>query len=220
MHVRRALGSLLAAVALAAPVAGCAKSAGDLAAEAHAAQRAWIDKVCGSYIPLLDLAAAPPTDTVLADPVAAHPAFRAYLRNVVGAMEQTATGLDEAGKSPIPGGDQAVSDARTSLLGARATVVRLKDTFDALPDRRVDGEPPTTSLARSVTAVLSSQNPVSTLRVASEDLRNEVDNAPNCQTLSDRSLTLSPDVSSPLDLGTHVPLPSLPPPLITRIPGS
>lgn len=124
MPARPPLGRLVAALVLAVSAAGCAASA-DTDDPAI-----WADRVCTALVPLVQASDNRPAVNA-ADFAATKQSMSAALAAAADAVPQTLSGLDAAGPSPIPGGDDVVTKLRDLVSELRATMLDTKIKLDA-----------------------------------------------------------------------------------------
>lgn len=124
MPARTSPGALVAALALVLSGTGCGSSIfGPDPVE-------WTDQVCASLVPLAQAnqnrPAVDPTD-----PAATQRAMSASLAAAADAARSVLAGLDEAGPSPIAGGDEVAGKLRDLTDQLRATMLDTKIKLDA-----------------------------------------------------------------------------------------
>jgi uncharacterized protein YceK len=184
---------ILAVVAAAVVLSGCSATVSGSASPTGATTGggtvaattdpvAWVDKVCGSLLPLQQsLSNEPQFDQN--DPAAAVKALSDFLGRGEAAVDQALSGLDEAGPSPVPNGDASVARVRTALTTVRSSFDQVKTTLDKIdPNNTTDL---ITALPQAVAplAQLSKlQDPTTDLQ-SSPELKAAAAKAPNCQTL-------------------------------------
>jgi uncharacterized protein YceK len=184
---------ILAVVAAAVVLSGCSATVSGSASPTGAATGggtvaattdpvAWVDKVCGSLLPLQQsLSNEPQFDQN--DPAAGVKALSDFLGRGEAAVDQALSGLDEAGPSPVPNGDASVARVKTALTTVRSSFDQVKTTLDKIdPNNTTDL---ITALPQAVAplAQLSKlQDPTTDLQSGPE-LKAAAAKAPNCQTL-------------------------------------
>jgi hypothetical protein len=184
---------ILAVVAAAVVLSGCSATVSGSASPTGAATGggtvaattdpvAWVDKVCGSLLPLQQsLSNEPQFDQN--DPAAGVKALSDFLGRGEAAVDQALSGLDEAGPSPVPNGDASVARVKTALTTVRSSFDQVKTTLDKIdPNNTTDL---ITALPQAVAplAQLSKlQDPTTDLQ-SSPELKAAAAKAPNCQTL-------------------------------------
>ena len=184
---------ILAVVAAAVVLSGCSATVSRSASPTGAATGggtvaattdpvAWVDKVCGSLLPLQQsLSNEPQFDQN--DPAAGVKALSDFLGRGEAAVDQALSGLDEAGPSPVPNGDASVARVKTALTTVRSSFDQVKTTLDKIdPNNTTDL---ITALPQAVAplAQLSKlQDPTTDLQ-SSPELKAAAAKAPNCQTL-------------------------------------
>lgn len=129
----RLSAALVAAAGLA--LAGCTQSAEPVAPEPPAqpapatevdpAAITWTGSVCSALAPVVQTLGAPPTSG-FADPAAAKQAYLGYIDRALGAAEQAARQVDEAGAAPVPGGDELTQDVQSRLTDLRQDLMQAK----------------------------------------------------------------------------------------------
>lgn len=172
MQLRRALGALCAALAVAVPAAGCG---GGGSADAVG----FTDKVCVAFIPFVEVVSkAPPSDDT--DPVAASQARSDYLGAAAAAAEKAIADLDAVGTSSLAGGNDLVTRLKTAFTQVKAVFAEAKAQLDSAPDTP-QGKAEAINASGATLASLSSlPNPTTDLENNAE-LNAAAENAPNCQ---------------------------------------
>jgi len=184
---------ILAVVAAAVVLSGCSATVSGSASPTGAATGggtvaattdpvAWVDKVCGSLLPLQQSLSNEPQFNQN-DPAAGVKALSDFLGRGEAAVDQALSGLDEAGPSPVPNGDASVARVKTALTTVRSSFDQVKTTLDKIdPNNTTDL---ITALPQAVAplAQLSKlQDPTTDLQ-SSPELKAAAAKAPNCQTL-------------------------------------
>jgi hypothetical protein len=109
-------GLALAVLALLAGLSGCGLSpSGDRLPTADDPV-AWAGRVCAALAPLSTLRGPPADQLDPNNPAIGRATLIAYFDNAQQAAAQTLTGLDQAGPSPIPGGQDAATTLRAAVI--------------------------------------------------------------------------------------------------------
>ena len=189
---RTALLTALAAAALAltgcstsvtgSPVGATSDAAGTTALQATPDPVVWMDRVCGSLLPLQQTLKTAPQNAG-DDPTATATSISAFLGRSETAIDKTLTDLDAAGPSPVAGGDAALGKLESALTTVRTSIVRTKTALD--------GVDPTNAfeVASTLPTVFVSLADLVKIQDSTTDLRNNAAlqaaaaQAPNCQSL-------------------------------------
>jgi hypothetical protein len=190
--VRAALLTALAAAALTltgcstsatgSPVGATSNGAGTTALPATTDPVVWMNRVCGSLLPLQQtLTAAPPrTDD---DPTATAKSISVFLGRSETAIDTSLADLDAAGPSPVAGGDAAIAKLKSALRTIRTSFDRTKTALDNIdPTNAVE-------VAATLPTVFVSLAELVKIQDSTTDLRNNpalqaaAAQAPNCQSL-------------------------------------
>lgn len=145
----------------------------------------WTDRVCGSYLPSLELASNPPPEAVLNEPAAAGPAVSGYLDDALRATDRLIVELDRVGPSPFgASGADAVARTRAAAVGNQGRITEYQEDVDARA-----GTPMDTRIAalrtQTVILTLHLQNPMLYLRTVFLLPDEPALNVPNCARLKD-----------------------------------
>jgi len=143
---------------------------------------AWVDKVCGSLLPLQrSLSNEPQFDQN--DPAAAVKALSDFLGRAEAAVDQALSGLDAAGPSPVPNGDASVARVKTALTTVRSAFDQVKTTLDKIdPNNTTDLITALPQAVAPLEQLSKLQDPTTDLK-SSPELKAAAAKAPNCQTL-------------------------------------
>jgi hypothetical protein len=148
---------------------------------------AWVDRVCGAALSFAIPATAAPDFAGMTDLPAVQRTFSDYLGTVVTGVQQGRTQLDAVGRSPVPGGDEAVGRAESALQFLEQDFAGAKTAVDT-----ADPNNPDTFLAAltQVEATLGAITPPDPLGDVSSTprLQRAAERAAQCQQLS----TLAP----------------------------
>ena len=190
--VRTALLAGLAAAALALTGCSTAVTGSPFGANSDAAGTAalqptpdpvvWMDRVCGSLLPLQQTLKTVPQNTG-DNATATAASISAFLGRSATALATTLTDLDAAGPSPVAGGDAAVGKLESALTTVRASIVHMKTALDNID--------PTNAfeVASTLPTVFVSLADLVKIQDSTTDLRNNpalqaaAAQAPNCQSL-------------------------------------
>lgn len=160
MH--RTYRSVLAAIAagIVALSAGCsgADPAAPPAPEAGAPTAApgvdpgvaWVDKICGSMLGLATTVRSPKVDT--SSPQATFKSYSAFIASYVAGIDTAVKTAQDAGPSPIPGGDAMVKGIVEPLTAYRGKLEEAR----AVLDKANANDPATVSAATTALQVLKS----------------------------------------------------------------
>lgn len=156
---------------------------------------AWVDKVCGELLALVEGESAMPPALTDPDVSKSLKAFDEFITRNIDLVDQRLTNLRKAGSSPVAGGDQAL----TALING---LEALKKGYQAAKDRfaKIDTSDQLATQNAVVEAITSLGQASADLEQAvksvddNKELKAAADQAPNCQKL-DRSS--SPPASSP-----------------------
>ena len=189
---RTALLTALAAAALAltgcstsvtgSPVGANSDAAGTAALQPTPDPVVWMDRVCGSLLPLQQTLKTVPQNTG-DNATATAASISAFLGRSATALATTLTDLDAAGPSPVVGGDAAVGKLKSALTTVRTSIVRTKTALDNID--------PTNAfeVASTLPTVFVSLADLVKIQDSTTDLRNNpalqaaAAQAPNCQSL-------------------------------------
>jgi hypothetical protein len=172
----RARGLVVALLALGL-VAGCGGSAGADRLPAADDPVAWAGRVCASLQPLSALKGhGPALDPN--NPAASKQVLSAYFADTEQRAEQSLNGLDQAGPSPIAGGDDVTAKLRASLQRLRAAYAEAKQQVDA-----IDADDPValgSRLPEIFTALSAAADKDLQSLDANRELNDAVKQAPSC----------------------------------------
>ena len=189
---RTALLTALAAAALAltgcstsvtgSPVGANSDAAGTSPLQPTPDPVVWMDRVCGSLLPLQQTLKTVPQNTG-DNATATAASISAFLGRSETALDTTLTDLDAAGPSPVAGGDAAVGKLEAALTTVRASIVHMKTALDNID--------PTNAfeVASTLPTVFVSLADLVKIQDSTTDLRNNptlqaaAAQAPNCQSL-------------------------------------
>jgi len=189
---RTALLTALAAAALAltgcstsvtgSPVGANSDAAGTSPLQPTPDPVVWMDRVCGSLLPLQQTLKTVPQNTG-DNATATAASISAFLGRSATALATTLTDLDAAGPSPVAGGDAAVGKLESALTTVRTSIVRTKTALD--------GVDPTNAfeVASTLPTVFVSLADLVKIQDSTNDLHNNAAlqaaaaQAPNCQSL-------------------------------------
>ncbi len=123
MFGRRSFGVVLTVLITVLSLGGCSGSSTPTTSDPVA----WVDKVCGALLPLAEVnKTAPKVDAT--DFAATKQAIATALTAALDSLPGVRSGLDAAGPSPVPGGDEVVTKLREVVdqLGTTMTEVKTK----------------------------------------------------------------------------------------------
>ena len=189
---RTALLTALAAAALAltgcstsvtgSPVGANSDAAGTAALQPTPDPVVWMDRVCGSLLPLQQTLKTVPQNTG-DNATATAASISAFLGRSETALATTLTDLDAAGPSPVAGGDAAVGKLESALTTVRTSIVRTKTALDNIdPTNAIE-------VASTLPTVFVSLADLVKIQDSTNDLHNNAAlqaaaaQAPNCQSL-------------------------------------
>ena len=170
------------ASATGSPVGATSDGTGTSALPATSDPVVWMNRVCGSLLPLQQAlrTAPPPTDD---DPTATAKSISAFLGRSETAIDKSLADLDAAGPSPVAGGDAAIAKLKSALTTVRTSFDRTKTALDKI-DPTNAGE-----VASTLPTVFVSLAELVKIQYSTTDLRKNpalqaaADQAPNCQSL-------------------------------------
>lgn len=144
---------------------------------------AWVDKVCGAIVKLVDTQTTPPA-IVVNDPAQRARAVDTYLADSIGAVDRAISDLRNVGPSPVAGGDDGVNALIKGLeslkSGFQTTRTKLSST---------DLTNPQSAAAAVSEAVASIEHGAQEMNTATQSLeknqalQDAAKKAPNCQKL-------------------------------------
>jgi hypothetical protein len=164
------------------PVSATSNGAGTTALQATTDPVVWMDRVCGSLLPLQQTLKTVPQDNG-DDATATAAAISAFLGRSAAAIDKSLADLDAAGPSPVVGGDAAVGKLKSALTTVRTSIVRTKTALDNID--------PTNAfeVASTLPTVFVSLADLVKIQDSTNDLHNNAAlqaaaaQAPNCQSL-------------------------------------
>ena len=190
--VRTALLAGLAAAALAltgcstavtgSPVGANSDAAGTTALPPTPDPVVWMDRVCGSLLPLQQTLKTVPQDNG-DDATATAAAISAFLGRSATALDTTLTALAAAGPSPVAGGDAAIAEVESALTTIRKSFTRMKTALDNIdPTNAIEVASVLPTVFVSLAELVKIQNSATDLR-DNPALQAAAARAPNCQSL-------------------------------------
>ncbi|HEY0812114.1 MAG TPA: hypothetical protein VGE11_02440 [Pseudonocardia sp.] len=187
--VRTTLLTAIAAAAL--TLTGCSATvvgspapvgAGTTAVAATSDPVVWMNRVCGSLLPLQQTLTTAPSPTG-DDATAAANSISAFLGRSETAVDKSLADLDAAGPSPIAGGDAAITQLKSALTTIRTSFGRTKSALDNIdPTNAVE-------VASTLPTVLTSLAELVKIEASTTDLQKNsalqaaAAKAANCQSL-------------------------------------
>jgi hypothetical protein len=171
-----------AATTTGSPVGATSGGASTTALPATSDPVVWMNRVCGSLLPLQQtLRAAPPrTDD---DPTATAKSISVFLGTSETAIDTSLAGLDAAGPSPVAGGDATIAKLRSALTSIRTSFDRVKTALDKIdPTNAVEVASTLPTVFVSLAELVKIQDSTTDLR-QNPALQAAAAQAPNCQSL-------------------------------------
>jgi hypothetical protein len=141
---------------------------------------AWMDKICGAMLPVLDLKTNQPSLTA-GNPATAVTALGNYLDTMGTSVDGSIKAVAAAGPSPIEGGDKAAAAMTKTLTAVRDSARAAKTKIDAIDTS--DPKALATQLPAAIeplTSLSNLPNPAAELETNPE-LEKAAAQAPNCQ---------------------------------------
>ncbi len=174
MKLRQTLAVLATAAATLAVATGCAQGPSEAAV-------AWVEKICDAYAPLVETVSKPPTINQ-ADYVAGSKLFSDYLGASGAAAQNAIGGLEAAGPSPIPGGDDLVTKTKSALAQVQSTFASAKAALDSAPNTHSAKGAALLETRKSLEALRNIPNTSAEFQDNTE-LKSASELAPSCQRL-------------------------------------
>jgi hypothetical protein len=210
MHVMRL--SLPMAVALAAVLTGAAcggssnttggtaaaptSSGATTSSVASSPAVAWVDKVCGEVLALVEGESAAPPALTDPDPAKSLKSFDEFITRNIDLVDQRLTNLRKAGSSPVAGGDEALTALINGLEALKKGYQAAKDRFATIDTR--DPQAAQTAIVEAITSLGQGSADLEKAVKSVQDnkeLQDASKQAPNCQKL-DQSSSAPPSMSS------------------------
>jgi hypothetical protein len=144
---------------------------------------AWTDKLCGSLLPTVKALASEP-QIGQSDPASTVKGLSAYFGGAVSSLDESLSGIDAAGPSPIADTDPVVAKLKQTLRTLRSTFAEAKTAVD-----KVDPNNP----ADLATALPEALAPLANLGALGDptaglktnpELKAAAAQAPNCQEIN------------------------------------
>lgn len=190
----RPFATVIALVALAFTVllGGCASVVSGTAAADPAPQPTagpgadpvkWVDKVCGSLLPMIDASQKTPDLANVNDLPTIKKSFSDYLGAVLGAVQQGRTDLKSAGAAPVSGGDATVTKIDGLLAQFEQSLTEAKTRVDGVDPNDISAFQAALSDATTSLSKLSSSGTGLGDMSAYVRLNRAAEAAPNCQRL-------------------------------------
>ncbi|WP_232660854.1 hypothetical protein [Pseudonocardia sp. TRM90224] len=182
--------SLAAAVLVVAAGAGCTSSvsgagaatpasAAPTSAAAPATPVAWVDKVCGAFLPLADAQrTAPKKDPQDTTPIKVQK-ISGYLGTLDTAFGATITELQAVGPAPVGGGDEVVGKLKDALTSIKMSFSDAKTKIDAADP---NDEASLKEAVKPLAALATLPDPTAGL-AASPELDKAAEQAPKCKAI-------------------------------------
>lgn len=146
----------------------------------------WMDKVCGSFQPMLDASQKVPDLANARDLPTIKKSFSDYLGTVVAGVQQSRTQLRDAGKSPVSGGDDVVGRIDGLYGQFETSLTEAKTKVDAVdPNNAAAFQAALTDATNSLTKLSQSGGGLGDTKPFVR-LNRAADAAPNCQKLGAR----------------------------------
>ncbi|MEJ3652192.1 hypothetical protein WEH80_04200 [Actinomycetes bacterium KLBMP 9759] len=182
--------ALAAAVLVVAAGAGCTSSVSGAGAAnpastapttaaAPATPVAWVDKVCGAFLPLADAQrTAPKKEPQDTTPIKVRK-ISGYLGTLDAAFGATITELQSVGPAPVPGGDEAVTKLKETLSSIKTSFSDAKIKIDAADPNNEDS---LKEAVKPLAALATLPDPTAGLAAAPE-LDKAAEQAPKCKAI-------------------------------------
>ena len=148
----------------------------------------WLDRVCGSLLSFTGPALAQPEFGNSADLAGIRQKLSDYLNTIVTGLQQSRTQLGQAGRSPVGGGDEAVSRINEVLVKLESDISAAKTKVDSADPGDPEGFLATITDAETELGKITAPDALADLS-ASPRLQKAAAKAANCQQLSAQGAT-------------------------------
>jgi hypothetical protein len=148
----------------------------------------WVDRVCGSLLAFTGPALAQPQFADSPDLPGIKQKLSDYLKGIVDGLQQSRDQLNAVGRSPVGGGDQAVSRIDDVLEKLQNDITAAKDKVDSADPDDPQGFLDTITQAEDQLGKISAPDALADLS-SSPRLQKAAAKAANCQQLSAQGAT-------------------------------
>lgn len=148
----------------------------------------WVDRVCGSLLTFTGPALAQPQFGDSPDLGGIKQKLSDYLNTIVTGLQQSRTQLGQAGRSPVGGGDEAVSRINEVLVKLETDINAAKQKVDSADPRNPEAFVTTITEAENQLGQITAPDALADLS-ASPRLQKAAAKAANCQQLSAQGAT-------------------------------
>jgi len=146
----------------------------------------WVDRVCGSLLAYTGPALTQPQFGDAPDLPSIKQKLGTYLDGIIGGLQRSRTQLGAVGRSPVGGGDEAVSRIDDVLEKLEADIGAAKTKVDSADPENPEGFLATITDAETQLGKISAPDALADLS-ASPRLQKAAAKAANCQQLSAQS---------------------------------
>lgn len=144
---------------------------------------AWTDKLCGSLLSTEKALSSEPQINQ-SDPAATVQGLSAYFGSAVSALDQSLSGIDAAGPSPIADTDPIVTRLKQTLTTLRTSFAQAKTAVDKVdPNNPADLATALPEALAPLASLGTLGDPTAGLKTNPE-LKAAADKAPNCQEIN------------------------------------
>ena len=143
----------------------------------------WVDRVCGSLLTFTGPALAQPQFGDSPDLGGIKQKLSDYLNTIVTGLQQSRTQLGQAGRSPVGGGDEAVSRINEVLVKLESDITAAKTKVDSADPKNPEAFVATITEAENQLGQITAPDALADLS-ASPRLQKAAAKAANCQQLS------------------------------------
>ncbi len=149
----------------------------------------WIDTVCGSMLELSTTVGSPKVDT--SSPEATFRSYGAFIGSYIGGIDKAVKTTQDAGPSPIAGGDAMLKGITDPLVEYRGKLEQSK----AVIDKAKASDP--ASVAAATTALQVLKSPPAFNVPSTPEVSSATSAAPNCQKLQQLGKQAAPPSAAP-----------------------
>ncbi|WP_219414875.1 hypothetical protein [Pseudonocardia nigra] len=150
---------------------------------------AWADRVCSAVLSFAVPTTAPPDFGTAPDLVSVQRTFSTYLGKVLTGVQEGRAQLEAVGRSPVPGGDEAVGRAESAMQFLEEDFAGAKATVDGVDPADPDAFIAALDQVESALATIAPPDPLAELS-ALPRLGPAAERAEQCRRLS--TLSASP----------------------------
>src|SRR4051794_5758236 len=143
----------------------------------------WVDRVCGALLKFTGPALAQPQFGDAADLPTIKQKLTTYLDTIVKGLQESRTQLEQAGRSPVDGGDQAVAKINDVLTDLEKDITDAKAKVDSADPDNPQAFLTTITEAETQLGQINTPDALADLS-ASPRLQRAAAKAANCQQLS------------------------------------